>query len=259
MRSYGNNAFYYANPGRARKSRVDLKSQLDDLNMDLSAINQEYPAERVWAASWAAFRINGFEYIRDYQQSGKMMNKALMLQLLQNTYEGDSITDDDIATGKEMRTHNSAVTLKAMTQELNNFEKLVGEATLQETVQGNPHFAVIASLCQNWHRELLRREKHRLVATLIDGTYIGQQGDPVDLSDVAVIQSQVSKKYMKYFNIGSYQGNMLSWWSDMQNPENTLLSLSGRIKEHTTWTSEAGPVKMTKINYVRVKNSQNFR
>ena len=103
MRSYGNNAFYYANPGRARKSRVDLKSQLDDLNMDLSAINQEYPAERVWAASWAAFRINGFEYIRDYQQSGKMMNKALMLQLLQNTYEGDSITDDDIATGKDLQ------------------------------------------------------------------------------------------------------------------------------------------------------------
>jgi len=248
------NTYQYGDQYRAQKARIDFKQQLISLNMDMSLVSKEYPAEMVWAASWAAFRLNGFRYIKAYEQTkpDQIMNKVRMLRLLDGTEE---ITSDDIEIGRRMREHNTRYTMIALTRDLNNFECMVAEAVQLNTIKGRPqpHFSVIASLAMNYNRALKDKEAKNNVLRMIDGTHLSFEiGSTIELDNVLIIRSRMNIKHYKYFNIANYHNNMISWWGSQQLVENCMMNISGNVREYTNWESEHGPIKMTKLNYVRI-------
>ena len=93
-----NKTYQYGDQDRARRARIDFKQQLIHLNIDVSCLANEYPADMVWAASWAAFRLNEFKYVKDYDQTNpdQLMNRVRMIRLLEGIEE---ITSVDIEMG----------------------------------------------------------------------------------------------------------------------------------------------------------------
>ena len=226
----------------------------DNMSMVLkkdSAINKEYPARDVFAASWAAYRLNGFQYLRPYNtlESHQMVNRERMLNLLEDTSQ---LSEEDYAIGEKMREHSCRFTMIALTRQLNSFEQMAAEASLLDTVKGNPHFAVITSLSPGFHREMQRRERSTRIGKLITGKHIGTIKQNIKIAGAKVITSQHSQKYLKCYTHAEYEGNLIGWWGDDLYNTDNLLNLNARVKEHCIWNSDDGPVPLTKLNYVRI-------
>lgn len=228
-----------------------FRSDLERLNLALDITKNEYDADEVWAASWAAFRLNGYQYIREYQgnfEDGKIINRARIYRILTNK---EVLTDEDREMGQEMLTFNTRLTMMALTRELNSFEQLIAEIVLKNKVTGKD-IGIIASLASNFDRELQRRKKAAEINKLAEGKHLGEIDARMALENVEVVHSSMSQKYLRYYNMGNYNGNLVAWWSDTGFTLFTRVNMTARIKEHCVWNGENGTVPMTKLTYVRM-------
>lgn len=230
-----------------------FKTDVSKLNLNEDAINAEYDADDVWVAAWAAFRLNGYDYIREHNYSAdesKMLNRARMFSIV-NKYE--FITDEDREMGLGMREFNTRLTMVALTRQLNSFEQMVAEIVLKDKIKGTKDFSIIASLCPSYQRELDRRKKAEAINNMGEGNHVGKVKDRVTLNDVEVIHSKLSQTYLRYYNQGNYNGCLVGWWSDTGFDVGMKLNMTARIKEHCSWNGDNGAVPMTKLNYVSVR------
>jgi hypothetical protein len=160
------------------------------------------------------------------------------------------LTDEDREHGAAMREFNTRLTMMALTRELNNFEQMVSEAVLKDTVKGKD-LSIICSLPEGYQRELNRRAKAEAILKLVDGKHVGTVKHRLELNNVRVIHSRMSHKYLRYFNMGDSDGNLVAWWNDTGYELGTSLDMMATVKEHTVWNGDSVPIPMTKLNYVR--------
>lgn len=213
--------------------------------------DQTYPADLVWTASWTAFRMNGFEYIREYQNSQdttKVVNRLRINDILAGKIE---LSEEDHLRGLAMREFNKRFVMIALSRQLNSFEQLVSEVVLKDQVEGKD-IRIISSLCEAFHRECIRLDKAAAIVKLADGKHVGIVNTRIT-ANLIVIHSYMSQKYQRFFNLGDLDGSLVAWWSDYPSVINANIMLTARVKEHTSWNGDGGPVPLTKFSNVRQK------
>lgn len=228
-------------------------NELSRRNLDKEVMKYEYNADDVWAASWAAYRLNNYEYIREValaESNGKVLNRVRIYELLNNQ---EQITNEDRKLGLDLREFNTRLTMTAITRQLNSYEQLLAEAVLKEKIKGNPDISVIASACGAFHRELERRKKANILTDLITGGHVGRVEDKTNLDGVRIVSCDYRRALNRYFNMGCYNGSLVAWWSDWANHADTKVNLACRVKEHTVWECDGSTFLMTRLNYVKVK------
>ena len=228
-------------------------NELSRRNLTRDVIKYEYNADDVWAASWAAYRLNGYEYVRDINiegSPGKVQNRVRTLELLNNQ---EQITDEDRKLGLALREYNTRLTMIAITRQLNSYEQLLAEAVLKEKIKGNPDISVIVSSCGAFHRELERRKKVDMLVDLITGGHVGNVDVRINLDNVRIISCEHKQAFNRYFNMGCYNGSLVVWWSDWLSHVDNNVDLSCQVKEHAVWECNDSTFPMTRLNYVRTK------
>lgn len=230
----------------------EFDNELSRRNLTREVMKCEYNADDVWAASWAAYRLNGYEYVREINiegSPGKVQNRVRVFELLNDQ---EQITDEDRNLGLALREYTTGLTMTALTRQLNSYEQLLAEAVLKEKIKGNPDISVIVSSCGAFHRELERRKKSKILTDLITGGHVGRVDVKTNLDAVQVISCDYKQAFNRYFNMGCYNGSLVVWWSDDVSHADTKVNLACRVKEHTVWECAGSTFPMTRLNYVRV-------
>jgi len=210
---------------------------------------ETYSAEHIWAASWAAFKQNGYEYIREgyiTNNGEKEINKNILALYVRDP---KTLSEDDLEMGRRMREYYSRLTFTALERELNDFEKMVAGFVIEEFFSYK-EFAIMASIAGKFYRDQERIKKNEAMAKLRDGKHLGEPGVHIRLDHVRVINSNISHKYLRYFNLGEHNGSLVCWWSDATPCANEF-TITAKVKDHTSWDSDGISVPLTKLNYVK--------
>jgi hypothetical protein len=192
----------------------------------------EYTAEQVWAASCAAFRING-SYIKvvEYIDVGpsQMRNRDLMSRILQD----NSITPTDIEQGINARQYFQGLLLKQITGNINGFEQNTLRCAGMDTIRSNDYltFSIIASLPASYNRSVERdRVKEEMSFLLENSRHFGSIGDKVQL-DVEVVRTIYSTNYNIHFVTAVADKNVVFFSFKENLQPGTKMKIAGTIKQ----------------------------
>jgi len=213
-----------------------------------------FPAEAVWGAAAAAHRING-EYLRfDDVPEGftatnprRVNNRMLMTQLLAAPAV---ITEADVERGRDVRMFNQGFLMKQLNDKINEFEqnalKIAGADTF-DIPGSNYAFALIASAPASYERAMAREVKKELLADMCAGSeHIGFVGGKIPETEVTVLRSVYSQKYMTFFITAVADKNVVFFAYKNEIKDGVKIKIKGNIKSHR----EQGQTQLNRVKVV---------
>ena len=206
----------------------------------------KYPTAMVFAASSAAFRING-EYIKaeHFWPEGsvkKPANRDIMMQLLESP---DSITAEDHEQGALVREYFQALTFKIIQgRTLNQFENSQLTAASGDEVTDRMTLGLIASMSASHQRGVARDETNQKII-LARGGYLGAVGDKVT-AECTVARCNYSQKWNIYF-VTAITADSQPVGFTQKNPleVNRCVKVTGTIK-----STVDGQTRLTRVKLI---------
>ena len=207
-----------------------------------------FTADQVWGLAVAADRINGgylkedvYDFAVDQKNPVKRANKSMIKTWLR---EGTLMiaTEADIAAGREYRDHFKSYTLKAISGQLNEFQKTAMKIAAKEAFTGRDmyDFAVIGCLPDVVRRDRAHAElKREIYAAEPLG---GDIGDQIQ-GDITVIRTRYSNEYQKWKIDARMGESFVDFWFSRELKGD--LRIKGKIK------NQRGN-KTTALNYVKI-------
>jgi hypothetical protein len=203
-----------------------------------------YRAEDVWAAAFAAYRVNG-QYVRAgdvvmgtkedntiYQMPS---NRSLMAKFLEAS---DIITDEDHIEGQACRAHFRALPFRMLSQpNVSQFEQSVYLASEMESFESMKNFGLIACLPNIWPTIKARIDADMRFA--FSSGYVGKIGEKVTISGT-VLECVFSKAWVTHY---------VRFLTDDEKPVRFSLKLALEIGSRITI---AGRVKSQADNCTRL-------
>jgi len=206
----------------------------------------EFTADQVWACAAAAQRING-GYLKEavYAQNldviQKYPNKVLVKDWLREGNFG-LIIEDDYAAGRRARDHFKSYTLRALTGQLNDFQKTAMKIAAKDSFTGRDmyDFAVVSCLPDVAQRDAAHAELKREIYA--SEQLQGAIGDQIT-GDITVMRVRYSQEYNK-FKIDARMGeSFVDFWHTQELKGE--LRIKGKIKN-------VRGNKTTQLNYVKI-------
>jgi len=208
--------------------------------------NSEFmkPADKVWAASVAAQRINkGFQ--KQATAAGLKANRTVLLECL----EADSMTPEDYTHSKEVRDFFKMLMFGVLRGDLKEFMKAAFDiSTLDEVDIRSKHIQFIAALPSTYAGE----QKKLLTRKLIDGleaksTPFGAVGDTLHNFPLTVVSS-VYKKQFGCNAVNATNGANLFFFFDFREwPVGKPVVVNALIKAHyNSCTTQLARVRAVK-------------
>jgi hypothetical protein len=203
-----------------------------------------YPAESAFAASAAAFRVNGGQYVSlldGTTDPTKTANRVLMLRFL----EGESaITDADRQLGTEIRDYLKTYLFKVVSgQLLNDFDSKALSLASGEVVN-HGDIGILAYYPVTLERA---REQSKLDERLYNcrSEYAGEIGAKISTT-VEIVKSVYSANWNTHFVTAITADNLLVRFSCKQPVvAGSVVAITAKVKDRVdNWT--------TKLNYVKV-------
>lgn len=212
----------------------------------------EFSADVVWALAVAANDINDGYYkesIYNYEDGKleKQANKVMVKSWLAEQ-AFDHLTDQDYETGKQLRKHFKAYTLKALADNLNDFQRTVMRIANKDVFLGTDlvEFSIISSLPSVAERDRKHAEIKR--EAFSSEPIQGDEGDTI-IGDVTVISSQFNYMYNRHKIYARMGESIVDFWYGMELKPGTEIHISAKIKQ-------IRPDNTTQLNYVRKKRSR---
>lgn len=201
-----------------------------------------YPADAVWAAAFAAHRVNG-QYIKvGYARGpGEICNRDLIRGYLEH---GQDVTDQDRELAQQARSFFKGFSFKALKGDLGYWDKISWEVADKDQI--NSHgLSVIAALPSSYFR-LKHRESLDDVVRNARGGLIGTVGKKIDPICVKVLACVHSIKWFTHFVTAVTDQDQVVKFAlkDFVKP-GTMLVVQGRVRGHTD--------NVTQLHYTRVK------
>jgi len=205
-----------------------------------------FNADDVWGAAVAAQRING-AYVKLSMLSesdpgmDRKSNRQIVEDLLADTF---SITDEDRAQGKKVRSFFQAYTFKILQgkalSEFNNTAMLISN---RDVITSAYDISVIASLPSGYERGAKQQSVDQRI-NFARGGYIGEVGIKVSLN-IEVLKQMWSEKWNTWYLTGITDEDQVVFFAiRTQYDIGTHLTIQGAVKAHRDNSTQLNRVKV---------------
>jgi hypothetical protein len=206
----------------------------------------QFTADQVWGLAVRADALNE-GYIKEAQwglsDSGedrkiKEANKVLVKEWLRSNTQP---TEGEIAAGREVRNSFNALTLKAITGKISDFERQALRIAQMDEFTGRNmlEFAIVSCLPAAARREQGRTELKREVYS--SEQLVGSIGDTI-VGEITVLKSYYSKDYNKFKITARMGESFIDFWH--------VSELAGDVRIKGKIKTQRGD-KTTQLNYVK--------
>ena len=211
-----------------------------------------YPAQQVWAAACAAFRINGA--YRKYPEivDGKIVapaNRELVkLYLAIDNCEFVTDADRQQAVVCQQALKNS-VTMQALKGELDEWSLLVARMTALEDVTTDYEISVITALPKNYH-QIVDREHINSRLAHCDNAAVGRVNEVVTLTG-EIVRVNYSNRFNTFYTTVITDANQEVFFAYRERLATTRkIRFCGRIKRHAGRATQLSRVKLVEQEVV---------
>jgi len=223
------------------------------------------PNQEMLALAYAAYRINGYRYVKDGRrfsegQPTEHANKNLMRYFLNskghmpsvyvpNDYVPFSITEEDYASVERARSHFKRYTMEILGDSLTNFQKSVYETYCLDTIPVNAA-GIISYLPKLVDRELDDIAFKKLLRTEYrDSVHVGTVGDGVE-GVAKILRSFYSAQWERWYYTVAIGGNVFSFSNAHEHSAGSMKRLKAKVKGHTK--NRMFAVDETQLHYVKL-------
>jgi hypothetical protein len=204
------------------------------------------PADLVWSAACAAYRING-SYLKEPEMIGDQVVRPTNRDLVRRAVDNpELITDADRELARNCRRHMAtAVTLQALKAELGEWARITARVCGLDKIASMYDFSVITAMPQSYVKQLKKESVDARLARC-DGL-IGKLGDKVELA-IEVVRNNYSAKFNTWFVSAVTGDNHAVFFAYREEirPESTL-TIRGTVKRHTDSATQLNRVKLEKV------------
>lgn len=211
-----------------------------------------YPADLVWAAACAAYRINeGYRKNPDIRE-GKIVkptNRDLVRLYLADTSH-QFITAADRKQGVLcQQTLKNSVTMAALKGELSEWNLLVARMTALDQIETEYEVSVITALPKSYDQVIARENTDSRLAHC-DSTMIGRINDRVTLSG-EIVRCNYSAKFNTFYTTVITDDNHQVFFAYRERLDTgRCIRFSGRVKRHAGPATQLSRVKLVEQEVV---------
>jgi flagella basal body P-ring formation protein FlgA len=206
----------------------------------------QYSADLVWAAAWAAYRINGGYHKNPMIEDGKII-KPTNRELVQMYLTDDSdqpITKKDTEQGQNCRrVLANSVTMSMLKNELTEWGELTARMTSLETVTTDYEISVITAMPKSYYQVILRENTDSRLAHC-DGPLVGRINDRVDLEGEIVRCSYSNRFNTFYITVITKANQQVFFAYREQLNTGRNIRFCGRVKRHADRATQLSRVKL---------------
>ncbi len=205
-----------------------------------------YPAEQVWAAACAAFRINGAYRKYPDIQDGKIVAPANrdLVKLYLAIDNCDFVTEADRRQAAVcQQTLKNSVTLRALKGELDEWSLLIARMTALDEVTTDYEVSVITALPKNYY-QIIERENINSRLAHCDSTVLGRVNDTVTLEG-EIVRVSYSNRFNTYYTTVITAANQEVFFAYREPLATTRkIRFCGRIKRHAGRATQLSRVRI---------------
>jgi hypothetical protein len=205
-----------------------------------------YPAEQVWAAACAAYRINGAYRKNPEIVEGKIVAPANreLVKLYLNINNCEFITDADRRQAAVcQQTLKNSVTLRALKGELDEWNLLIARMTALEEVTTDYEVSVITALPKNYD-QIIERENINSRLAHCDSTGLGRIHDTVTVEG-EIVRVSYSNRFNTFYTTVITEANQEVYFAYRERLATTRqIRFCGRIKRHVGSATQLSRVKL---------------
>ena len=208
-----------------------------------------YPADLVWAAACAAYRVNGGYFkqpeFTDQGQITRPSNRDLVRLYCVDTSLG-FITDRDRDQGRKCRQDLlKQATMSALRNRATEWDLLTAEMAGLGTITTDYEVSVITAMPKS-HAQNLTRETVDGRLAYCDSTPVGPVNHRVDLLG-EVVRSNYSSQYNTHYVTVITQDNRQVFFAYRERIEpGANIRICGRVKRHADRATQLSRVKISK-------------
>jgi hypothetical protein len=207
----------------------------------------EYPADQVWAAACAAYRINGgyFKYaeVTDQGQTTRPTNRDLVrLYLAANDHQ--VVTADDLAQGRRCRQDlvNSA-TVAALKNRATEWNLLTAQIAALDVITTDYEVSVITAMPKS-HSQNQARETVDGRLAYCDADPVGRVNEVLEVQG-EVVRSNYSNQYNTHYVTMITDTNHQVFFAYRERIESGInIRIRGRVKRHADRATQLSRVKI---------------
>lgn len=216
-----------------------------------------YAADQAWAASAAAYRINGNSYLKNSQTHWSINenqyvtvydNKTLLRDII-NKNQG-LINDQDVLLGNQARTWWSNQLLMLLDDAVHDYNKKMVQLAVAESISTNVQLGLLASAIKSYIVNLMRQEQLEIKQAL-NSQPIGEVGYRLFNYEVSIISSRKSVKYESNFTEATDGTNLFTWWGKKLFDFRSTVKINARLKNTEFLDRDTGQV-INQLNYVSI-------
>jgi len=207
----------------------------------------QFTADQVWGLAVRADTLNNgylkedkWEYINDQVRKIGEANKVLVKQWLRDNVQP---TEAEIVKGQEYRAYFKTFTMKALTGQLNDFERQAMKIAAKDEFTGRDmiDFAIVSCLPSTARRDKERTELKRDIYA--SEQLVGNIGDTI-VGDITVVSSRFNANYNKWRVQARMGESFIDFWFGKEVKGECRIK--GKIKN-----VRCGE-KTTQLNYVKI-------
>jgi len=211
-----------------------------------------YPAEQVWAAACAAFRINGAYRKYPDIQDGKIVAPANreLVKLYLGIDNCEFITEADRQQAAVcQQTLKNSVTMRALKGELDEWSLLIARMTALEDVTTDYEISVITALPKNYHQIVDRENINSRLAHCAD-THVGRVNEVVTVEG-EIVRVNYSNRFNTFYTTVITAANQEVFFAYRERLATARrIRICGRIKRHAGRATQLSRVKLVEQEVV---------
>lgn len=205
-----------------------------------------YPAEQVWAAACAAYRINGGYFKYPEVVEGKIVRPTNrdLVKLYLGIDNCEFVTDADHQQAALcQQTLKNSVTLRALRGELDEWSLLVARMTALEDVTTDYEISVITALPKNYY-QIIERENINSRLAHCDNTALGRVNELVTLEG-EIVRVNYSNRFNTFYTTVITDDNQEVFFAYRERLATTRrIRFCGRIKRHAGRATQLSRVRI---------------
>lgn len=214
--------------------------------------NFRYPAEEVWAAACAAYRINGGYFKYPEIVEGKIVKPTNrdLVKLYLGIDPSEFVTEADRRQGAVcQQTLKNAVTMAALKGEMSEWNLLVAQMTALDQIETEYELSVITALPKSYD-QVIKRENLDSRLAHCDAGMIGRVNDRVTLSG-EIVKCNYSARYNTFYITVITNTNQQVFFAYRERLETGRnIHFSGRVKRHAGPATQLSRVKLVEQEVV---------
>jgi hypothetical protein len=206
-----------------------------------------HPADQVWAAASAAYRINGGYFKQpEFTTEGQIIRPANRDLVRQYLAEPGVITADDVEQGRKCRQDLvNAATMSALKNQATEWTLLTAKMAALDAINTDYELSVITAMPKS-HSQALARESTDGRLAYCEAEALGSANQLITVQG-EVIRSNYSAKWNTFYVTMITDTNHQVFFAYREGLEpGQLIKLRGRVKRHADRATQLSRVKLLK-------------